>query len=158
MSFWNKSFILASGNQFLSIFQIQISFFPSSANLFLQQILYSGQWKLIFWLVETLLFKFLKYPIYWKQFFHLMKIYFNRILYYGQWQRIFVEPYSFIHIFFGSSTVIRGRPTFKNILFLLVETVFFNFFQTLIQMEAVFWSTEILFFSESFILASGNGF
>ena len=25
-------------------------------------------------------------------------------------------------------------------------------------MEAVFWSTEIVFFNESFILASGNGF
>ena len=120
---------LASGNQFLSIFEIQISFFPPSANLFLQQILSSGQWKLIFWLVETLLLKFLQYPIYWKQFFHLMEIYFKRILYYGQWQRIFVERYSFIHIFFGSSIVFRGSPTFKNILFLLVETVFLNFFR-----------------------------
>ena len=39
-----------------------------------------------------------------------------------------------------------------------METVFFNFFQTLIQMEAVFWSTEIVFFDRSFILASENGF
>ena len=29
---------------------------------------------------------------------------------------------------------------------------------TLIQIEAVFWSIEIVFFNESFILASGNGF
>ena len=31
-------------------------------------------------------------------------------------------------------------------------------FQTLIQMESVFWSTEIVFLNESFILAGGNGF
>ena len=39
-----------------------------------------------------------------------------------------------------------------------METVFFSFFQTLIRMEAVFWSTEIVFFNKFFILASGKGF
>ena len=54
---------------------------------------------------------------------------------------------------------LKGDQCFKKILFLLDETVFFKkFFQTLIHMEAVFWSTKIVFFNESFILASGNGF
>ena len=47
-----------------------------------------------------------------------------------------------MHIFFKTIIAIRRRQMFfKKILFLLVETVFFNFFQTLIQMESVFWST-----------------
>ena len=39
--------------------------------------------------METILFQFLKYPFYWKQVFHLVKIFFKQILYYCQWQRIF---------------------------------------------------------------------
>ena len=39
-----------------------------------------------------------------------------------------------------------------------MKPFFFKFFRTLIHMEAVFWSTEIVFFNESFILASGNDF
>ena len=49
--------------------------------------------------------------------------------------------------------------TKKKILFLLKETVFFIlFFQILTRMEVAFRSSEIAFFKESFILASGNGF
>ena len=49
-----------------------------------------------------------------------------------------------------------GQYFFKKI---LLKTVFFNFFfQILIQMEEAFRSSEIAFFKESFILASGNGF
>ena len=44
------------------------------------------------------------------------------------------------------------------LLFLLAETVFFNFFQTLIRLEAVFRCSKVAFFNEPFILASGNGF
>ena len=41
---------------------------------------------------------------------------------------------------------------------MLEETVFFNFFfQILAQMEVIFLTSEIKFFNESFILASGNG-
>ena len=40
--------------------------FSSGGNLFLLQILHSGYRKLIFWLVETVLFQFLIYPFYWK--------------------------------------------------------------------------------------------
>ena len=51
---------------------------------------------------------------------------------------------------------------FKKILLLLKETVFFIlfyfFFQILIRMEVAFWSSEISFFREFFILAGGNGF
>ena len=43
--------------------------FSSSGNVVLKQILHSGQWELIFWLVETILFQYLKYPFHWKQFF-----------------------------------------------------------------------------------------
>ena len=46
---------------------------------------------------------------------------------------------------------------FKNLGLLLVEIVFF-IFQTLIQIETIFRSSEIVFFNESFILAGGNGF
>ena len=33
-----------------------------------------------------------------------------------------------------------------------------SYLRTLIQMEPAFWSTEIVSFNESFIVASGNGF
>ena len=46
----------------------------------------------------------------------------------------------------------RGRPIFlENFLFLFEETVFYNFFQTLIRMEVAFRSSEIPFFKEYFI-------
>ena len=69
-----------------------------------QQILHSGQWKLIFWLVETILCQYLKYLFHWKQFFHLLKIYFKRILYHRQCQQIFflVETTFFHSHFFGN--------------------------------------------------------
>ena len=61
-----KTDFLPSGNHFLSIFrhfcQWQF-FFSSSGNLFLKRILHSGLWKLIFWLVEIILFQSLKYPL-----------------------------------------------------------------------------------------------
>ena len=53
---------------------------------------------------------------------------------------------------------LEGGQYFKKILFLLEETVFFILFSILIRMEVAFRSSEIAFFKESFILASGNGF
>ena len=47
--------------------------------------------------------------------------------------------------------------SFKN-LFFSRKNRFLQFFQTLIRMEAAFWSNEIVFLNESFILANGNGF
>ena len=41
---------------------------------------------------------------------------------------------------------------------MLEETVFFNFFQALIRMKVAFRSSEVAFFKESFILASGKQF
>ena len=44
----------ASGNYFfLSIFGDSCQFYPSSTKVFFNQILHSGWWKLIFWLVEN---------------------------------------------------------------------------------------------------------
>ena len=53
---------------------------------------------------------------------------------------------------------LEGGQYFKKILFLLEKTGFFVFFQILIRMEVAFWASEIVFFKEPFILASGNGF
>ena len=39
-----------------------------------------------------------------------------------------------------------------------MESALVNFFQTLIQMETVFWFTEIVFLNKPSILAIGNGF
>ena len=51
----------------LSIFQTFTPvFFSSRGNVFLKQILHSGQWKRIFWPVENILFQYLKYPFHWK--------------------------------------------------------------------------------------------
>ena len=76
-SFWLiKTGLLASGNNFFSNLRYSCLFLPS-VNLFLQHIHYSGQWKLIFWLVETILLQFLNYQLYWKQLFHLVEIYFK---------------------------------------------------------------------------------
>ena len=89
-----KTCITATGND------LQLKLFPPSVNLFLQQILYCAQWKLILRLVETILFQFLKYPFYWKQGFHLVEIHFKHIFYYDQWQQIFC--------------LIKCRPNFKQ--------------------------------------------
>ena len=84
---------LASGNTFFIYFSdISASdvcryktfmpvFFSCSGNVVLKRILHPGQWKRIFWLVEAILFQYLKYPFHWKQFFHLLEINFKRILY-----------------------------------------------------------------------------
>ena len=40
--------------------------------------------------METILFQFLKYPFYWKQYLDLSERYFKQTLYYGQWQQISV--------------------------------------------------------------------
>ena len=50
-----------------------------------------------------------------------------------------------------------GRQIFIKLLFLLVETVFFNFFRHWFKWKQFFGSVRF-FFNESFILASGNGF
>ena len=109
--------------------------------------------------METILFQLLKYHFHWKQFFHLVEIYFKRILHCGQWQRIFflLETIFFHSYIFETIIVIRRRPIFLKILFLLVETVFFNFFKILVRMEAVFRSNGIVFvkpfgFIQSFLL------
>ena len=64
-----------------------------------------------------------------------------------------------LRFFFEIIIAIRRRPIFflKQILFLLEETFFKFFFQILTRMEVAFSSSEIKFFKESFILASGNG-
>ena len=96
---------LVSRDQLILFFRYSFvvkAFFPPSAKLLLQQILYSGYLQLVLRIVETILFQFLKFSFYWKQFSHLVEIYFKRILYYGQWQRIFclVERIFFHSYFF----------------------------------------------------------
>ena len=107
------------------------------------------------------MYQHIKYPVYWRQLLHLLEIYFKRILYCSQWQRIFflVETIFFhSHFFWKPLLQLEGGQYFKIILFLLEETVFFNFFQIMIRMEVAFRSSEIVFFKESFILASEKGF
>ena len=106
------------------------------------------------------MWQYFKYPFHWKQFFHVLEIYFKRILYDSQWQRVFflVETIFFHSYFLETIIAIRGRQYLKKILFLLEETVFFILFSILIRMEVAFRSSEIAFFKESFVLASGNGF
>ena len=92
-------------------------------------------------------------------FFILWK-YFKQILYYGQWQQIFsLAETIFFHSYFSFKTIIaiRGRLLFKKSYFCWWKP-FSSIFQTLIQMEAVFRSSEIVFFNESFIVAIVNGF
>ena len=90
--FFNKFSISAGGNR-LSVYLKQYSFiwtfFVLAEIQFLKNNLIPASGKLIFWLVETISFQFRKYFFYWKQFFHLLEIYFKPILYYGQWQQIF---------------------------------------------------------------------
>ena len=129
-----KTGCLAGENQFFPIFQILLALKPFSAwckFIFTTNPLVCLV-ETVLWLVKTILFQFLKYHFCWKQFFHLVEKYFKRILYYGQWQRIFcLIGTILIHSYFLMSTIIaiRGRPIFKRILYLLVETVFFKFFR-----------------------------
>ena len=125
--FWLvKMGFLASGNHFFPFFRyfLQLKLFSAQFK-FVFTANPSGQWKLIFWLLETIFCHFLRYPFYWKQFFHLVEIYFKRILCYGQWQQIFCSVGT---IFFETIFAIIGRPILKKMLFLLVKTVFFNLF------------------------------
>ena len=129
-SFWMaETGYLVCENQFFPFFRYSY-----------QLKLFSAYCKFIFttnplvWLMETDFLAsgnhfvhFLKYIFSWKQFFHLVEIYFKRILYYGQ--RYISERHSFIHTFFETIIVIKGRPIFKKLLFLLVEAVFFKFFR-----------------------------
>ena len=111
--------------------------------------------------METILCQYLKYPFHWKQFFHLLEIYFKRILYYKQWQRIFflVETIFFhSHFFLESIIASRGSPKFLKHLVSARRNRFLFFFQALIRTEVAFRSSEIAFFRKSFVLASGNGF
>ena len=71
---------MASKNHFFIYFEAFLpvaAFFLSSGNVFLTRILYAGQWKPIFWLVETILFQFLakafslQCKINFQQTFHL---------------------------------------------------------------------------------------
>ena len=89
-------------------------FLSSSKNVVLKQILHSGQWKQIFRLVETISFQYFKYPFHWKQFFHLLEIFFKRILYSSQWQRIscLLETIFFHSEFLETITAIGGWPIF----------------------------------------------
>ena len=98
------------------------------------------------------------------QIFNLLKAilpFLKQILYYSQRQQIFylVETIFFhSHFFLETIIVIRRRPIFlKNIFISASRNRFFPFFQ-MIRMELAFRSSEIAFFKESFILASGNGF
>ena len=90
--FFNKFSISAGGNR-LSVYLKQYSFiwtfFVLAEIQFLKNNLIPASEKLIFCLVETISFQFMKYFFYWKQFFHLLEIYFKPILYYGHWQQIF---------------------------------------------------------------------
>ena len=102
-----------------------------------------------FWLVETTLFQYLKYPFHWKQFFHLLQIYFKRILDYSQWQRIFclVETIFFNSQISEAIIAIRGRPIFKKKFIISARgNRFLQFVQILIRMEVAFRSSEIVFF------------
>ena len=126
--------------------------------LVLKQILHSGQWKLIFWLVEIILFQYLKYTFHWKRLFYHVGVY--PLLKAVATNFLFTENGILsLRFFFEIIIAIRRRPIFflKQILFLLEETFFKFFFQILTRMEVAFSSSEIKFFKESFILASGNG-
>ena len=94
-----ESDFLASGNTFF--IYISYIFFSSSENIVLKKIPHSGLSKRMFWLVETILFQYLKYYFHWNQFFHLLQLYFRRILYYSQ---IFclLETIFFHSDFFGN--------------------------------------------------------
>ena len=63
----------------------------------------------------------------------------------------------FFHSHFLETIIaIRGRPIFKKESLISARGNRFQFIQILIQMEVAFRSSEIAFFKESFILASGN--
>ena len=103
-------------------------------------------------------FQYLKYPFYWKQFFHLLEIYFKRILYYSQWQHFLFSGNDIL-----SFTLFRNHYCSKRETYVLKKSFisargnrFLQFIQILIQIKVTFRSSEIAFFKESFILASGN--
>ena len=98
-----------------------IIFFSSSGNVILKRTLHSGQWKLIFWLVETILCIYLNIPSI--VFFNIPSTVFLSLgnifeanLYYSQWQRIFclVETIFLHSHFFRNHYCNRGRPIFKK--------------------------------------------
>ena len=78
--------IPASGKHFFSrFFRDSCQFFPSSRKVFFNEILHSGSWKRIFWLVETVSvcsefslwkksLKLMKVNFYWKPSLKLMKV------------------------------------------------------------------------------------
>ena len=152
--------ILHSGQWEPIFFTFLVKAFSVQCKIIFQQIFYSGQWKLIFCVVETILFQYLKHTFHWRQFFHLLEIYFKQILQpvATDFQFSGNDILSFTFVQMPSSQLEGGQYLKKYILFLLGETVFFLFFQILIRMEVAFRSNEIAFFKESFILASGNGF
>ena len=80
-------------------------------------------------------FQYLKYLFHWKQFFHLLQIYFRQILHYSQWQRIFclVET-----IFFHSRILVGGQYLTKKFLISARGNRFLQFMQILIRMEVLF--------------------
>ena len=134
-----ESDFLASGNTFFIYFfrhsvgdlcryqTFMPVFISSSENAFLKRILHSGQWKRIFWLVENILFQYLKYPFH----LHLLEIYFKRILYYSQWQRILclVEMIFFHSDFFGNHYYnIREANIYKKDLISARRNHFLHFF------------------------------
>ena len=106
-------------------------FFSSSENIVLKQILDSGQWKRIYRLVEAISFQYFKYPFHWKQFFHLLEIYFKWILYHSQWHRIscLLET-TFFHSNFFQNHYCNWREVniFLKILFLLLQRKPFSSF------------------------------
>ena len=86
---------------------------------------------MIFLLVETILFQYLKCSFHWEQFSHLLEIYYKRILYYSQWQRIFclVETiFLFIQIHLETIITIRGRPKFLKSIISARGNRFLQFF------------------------------
>ena len=106
------------------------------------------------------MFQYLKHTFHWRQFFHLLEIYFKQILQPVATDFQFSGNDILLFTFFWKplSQLEEGQYLKKYILFLLEETVFFFFFQILISMEVAFRSNEIAFFKKSLILASGNGF
>ena len=142
--------------------------------LIFQQILHSGQQKLLFWPAKTILFQYLKNSFHWKQFFRnifqtnpLLQTVATDFLFSGN----DVLPFTF---FWKPLLQLVGNQNLKNVLFLLEEIVFFLLFQIAIRISfsvqsrkfkqqkyllfKLPWFSEIKFFKEYFVLASGNGF
>ena len=107
-----------------------VVFFSSSGNVFLKLLLYSGQWKLIFWLVETILFQFLI-----KAFSIQFKLIFPRILHFGQRKLIFWLVETILIQFLIKAFSVQCKLIFQQtlhcgqwkLIFWLVETILFQF-------------------------------